>query len=79
MTSGIWVIIGFVVVLGLPLAVVVGAIWWPERIPTERSVDGIRHRVEEEDCSSPGQKPPGVFAPRMSRQGDGSAAGGVDY
>jgi hypothetical protein len=31
--SDMWVILGFVVAIGLPLAVIVGAIYWPERIP----------------------------------------------
>ncbi len=43
------IVLGWVVVVGLPLAVIVGAIYWPERIPPEKSVDGIRARVEAED------------------------------
>lgn len=43
------VILGFVIVIGLPLAVIVWTIYWPERIPPERSVNGIRERVERED------------------------------
>lgn len=41
--------LGWVVLIGLPLAVIVGAIYWPERIPPERSVDGIQVRTEAED------------------------------
>ncbi|MBF6161049.1 hypothetical protein [Nocardia cyriacigeorgica] len=37
------------VVIGLPLAVLAAAILWPERIPRDRSVDGIRERIETED------------------------------
>ena len=49
MSHDMWVTVGFVVVIGLPLAVIVGAIYWPERIPSERSVDGIRERIEADD------------------------------
>ncbi|MFD8099751.1 hypothetical protein ACFV24_09475 [Nocardia fluminea] len=39
---------GFVVTIALPLAVIVGVIVWPERIPPERTVEHIRQRVEDE-------------------------------
>ncbi len=41
--------LGWVIVFGLPLTVMFAAIFWPERIPPERSVDGIRARIESED------------------------------
>ncbi len=41
--------LGWVVAIGLPLAVTVGVIVWPERIPKNRSVRGIRERIECED------------------------------
>ncbi|WP_255342568.1 hypothetical protein [Nocardia sp. CNY236] len=37
------------VVIGLPVAVLVTAILWPERIPKDRSVEAIRRRIEDED------------------------------
>ncbi|WP_155981112.1 hypothetical protein [Nocardia sp. CNY236] len=48
MTSG-WIILGWVAVIGLPLVVLVTAILWPEHIPKDRSVEGIRQRIEDED------------------------------
>ncbi len=39
---------GFVVTIALPLAVLVAAILWPERIPPDQTVDAIRQRVEDE-------------------------------
>ncbi|WP_328409077.1 hypothetical protein [Nocardia sp. NBC_00403] len=42
------ILIGFIVVIGLPLAVLVAVILWPERIPKERTVEAIRQRVEDE-------------------------------
>ncbi|WP_433524726.1 hypothetical protein ACQPZ2_06495 [Nocardia pseudovaccinii] len=41
--------LGWVVAIGLPLAVTVAVIVWPERIPKDRSVRGIRERIEYED------------------------------
>ncbi|MFI6165453.1 hypothetical protein ACIBCN_01585 [Nocardia sp. NPDC051052] len=52
MSNNIWVIVGFVVAVGLPLAVIVGAICWPQRIPREQSVSGIHDRIREEDNHS---------------------------
>ncbi len=46
---------GWVVAIGLPLAVTVGAIVWPERIPKDRTVRRIRERIEHEDTG--GMKP----------------------
>ncbi|MFD8098034.1 hypothetical protein ACFV24_00715 [Nocardia fluminea] len=40
--------LGFVVAIGLPLAVLVGVVLWPERIPPDRTVDAIQRRVEAE-------------------------------
>lgn len=39
---------GWIVAIGLPLAVVVGVIVWPERVPKDRSVQAIRERIERE-------------------------------
>ena len=46
------IVLGWLVVVGLPLAVIVGAIYWPERIPPERSVDGVLVCTQEEDTNS---------------------------
>ncbi|MFC6012688.1 hypothetical protein [Nocardia lasii] len=46
--GGAVIALGWVVVVGLPLAVLGAAILWPERIPRDRSVDGIRERIETE-------------------------------
>ncbi|MEU6832706.1 hypothetical protein ABZ894_29025 [Nocardia beijingensis] len=43
--------LGFIVAIGLPLAVLALAILWPERIPKDRTVDAIRQRIEGEDRS----------------------------
>ncbi|MEV5836827.1 hypothetical protein [Nocardia sp. NPDC052112] len=47
--------LGWVVCFGLPLAVMVGVIVWPERISQDRTVWGIRERIEREDTG--GMKP----------------------
>jgi hypothetical protein len=39
----------WIIVFALPVAVIIAAILWPERIPPDRTVDAIRRRVEEED------------------------------
>ncbi|WP_345499063.1 hypothetical protein [Nocardia callitridis] len=36
-------------VIGLPLAVIVGAILWPQGVSAQRSEDGVRERIAEED------------------------------
>jgi hypothetical protein len=41
--------LGWVLVFGLPVAVMVAVIFWPERIPKDRTVETIRQRIEEED------------------------------
>ena len=43
------IVLGWVLAVGLPLAVWLWAMCWPERIPPERTVDAIRRRVENED------------------------------
>lgn len=40
--------LGWVLVFALPIAVIIGVIVWPERIPPDRTVDAIRERVEAE-------------------------------
>ncbi|WP_431957402.1 hypothetical protein [Nocardia lijiangensis] len=49
------IVLGWMVVIGLPLAVTVGVIVWPERIPKDRTVTGIREQIEREDTG--GMKP----------------------
>ncbi|WP_433670311.1 hypothetical protein ACQP06_03025 [Nocardia sp. CA-136227] len=46
--SGGWLTVGWVLVFALPLVVGTAAILWPQRIPRERSVNGIRARIENE-------------------------------
>ncbi|MEV5835092.1 hypothetical protein [Nocardia sp. NPDC052112] len=48
MTGDGWITLGWVAVIGLPLAVGVAVILWPERIPKERTMEAIRQRVEDE-------------------------------
>ncbi|WP_433727230.1 hypothetical protein ACQP0C_35505 [Nocardia sp. CA-129566] len=48
MSSG-WIVLGYVVAIGLPLAVIVAVTCWPERIPKDRTVQAIRARIEDED------------------------------
>ncbi|WP_327097574.1 hypothetical protein OIE68_01460 [Nocardia vinacea] len=48
MSGGIWITLGWVLVFALPLAVLVAAILWPERIPKDCTVETIRRRVEAE-------------------------------
>lgn len=55
MSADVWIVLGFVVVVGLPLVVIVVAICWPERIPRDRTVEAIRQRIEEEDGPPPAQ------------------------
>lgn len=38
---------------GVPLAVLIGVVCWPERIPKDRSVAAIRKRIEDEDSNPP--------------------------
>jgi hypothetical protein len=49
MSADAWIILGFVVVIGLPLVVFVVAILWPERVPQDRTVEAIRQRIEKEE------------------------------
>ncbi|WP_330250924.1 hypothetical protein OG874_32675 [Nocardia sp. NBC_00565] len=42
-----WIVLGWVVVLGLPSAVLAAVILWPERIPPDRTVEAIQRRLEE--------------------------------
>ncbi|WP_446225716.1 hypothetical protein ACTWPB_11975 [Nocardia sp. IBHARD005] len=42
--------LGFAVAVGLPLAVIVGVVLWPERIPPDRTVSAIQQRLEAETC-----------------------------
>lgn len=44
---------GLVVAVGLPLAVLIGAIFWPERTPSDRTVKAIRRRIEDKDRPLP--------------------------
>ncbi|WP_155981077.1 hypothetical protein [Nocardia sp. CNY236] len=47
--NGAWLTVGWVIVFCLPLAVLLAAILWPERIPKDRTVQGIRERIEDEN------------------------------
>ncbi|WP_431972036.1 hypothetical protein [Nocardia sp. bgisy134] len=49
------IVFGWVVVIGLPLAVTVGVIVWPDRIPKGRIAREIRERIERKDTG--GTKP----------------------
>ncbi|MGW5437252.1 hypothetical protein [Nocardia asteroides] len=42
-----------ILVFGIPTAVLVAAIVWPERIPPGRTVDGIQQRLECEAGATP--------------------------
>ncbi|WP_043661825.1 hypothetical protein [Nocardia thailandica] len=56
--------LGWVVAVGLPLVVLVAAIWWPQRIPPERTVEHIRERVEAErrrDANRRGRRRPDYY------------------
>lgn len=44
-----WILVGWLVVIGLPLAVLVAAILWPQRTPKDRTVEAIRRRIEGGD------------------------------
>ncbi|WP_433658241.1 hypothetical protein ACQPW1_40335 [Nocardia sp. CA-128927] len=48
-----WIVLGWAAVIGLPLAVLVAVILWPEHIPKDRTVQAIRRRIEDEDESPP--------------------------
>ena len=41
--------LGFVIAVGLPLAVIVGVVLWPERIPPDRTVSAIQQRIKREN------------------------------
>ncbi|WP_280294417.1 hypothetical protein [Nocardia abscessus] len=47
--------LGWVLVFALPGAVMVGVIFWPERIPKDRTVEAIRQRIDDE--GEPGEYP----------------------
>lgn len=49
--SEIGIILGWMVVLGLPFGVLLVAVFWPERAPKDRTVEAIRQRIETEDDS----------------------------
>lgn len=49
--SGGWVVLGWVIVLGLPMAVVVVVICWPTGIPKDRTVRAIARRIEDDEES----------------------------
>ncbi|WP_280382342.1 hypothetical protein [Nocardia wallacei] len=42
--------IGLFVVIAIPLGVAAAAVFWPQRIPKDRSVEAIRDRIEHEDA-----------------------------
>ncbi|MFJ1457930.1 hypothetical protein [Nocardia sp. N2S4-5] len=41
--------VGLVIVIGIPLVVFAIAVLWPQRTPEDKSVRGIRDRIEGED------------------------------
>lgn len=43
------VMFGLIVAIGIPLVVFVAAIFWPERIPKDRTVHAIQQRIADED------------------------------
>ncbi|MGW4770280.1 hypothetical protein ACWEO2_19815 [Nocardia sp. NPDC004278] len=45
--------LGWMTVFGLPLTVVFAAIFWPERIPKDQTVEAIRRQVESEESDCP--------------------------
>lgn len=53
--SGGWIVLGWIIVFGLPLSVVVAVILWPESIPEDRTVKAIRRRIEDEGESPSGR------------------------
>ncbi|WP_280268688.1 hypothetical protein [Nocardia wallacei] len=45
-----WATFGlFLGVLGLSVIVFCAIVYWPQRVPKDRTVDAIRKRIEEED------------------------------
>ncbi|MFI6367546.1 hypothetical protein ACIBG0_32905 [Nocardia sp. NPDC050630] len=46
--------IGLVVAVCIPLGVFVVAVFWPQRMPKEKSVQAIRERIEREDTRQQG-------------------------
>ncbi|WP_157128952.1 hypothetical protein [Nocardia amamiensis] len=40
--------LGWFIAIGVPLAVFAAAVFWPERTPKDRTVRGIRERIEHE-------------------------------
>jgi hypothetical protein len=48
MSADAWIILGFVVVIGLPLVVLVVVILWPDRVPKDRTVERSA-RIEDEE------------------------------
>ncbi|WP_157172187.1 hypothetical protein [Nocardia pneumoniae] len=44
-----WIMVGIAVAAGLPLAVLIAVVLWPEPIPKGRSVEEIRQRIDDED------------------------------
>ncbi|WP_280382080.1 hypothetical protein [Nocardia wallacei] len=40
--------VGLIVVVSLPMAVFAAAVFWPERLPKDRTVHAIRKRIEQE-------------------------------
>ncbi|MFC9968509.1 hypothetical protein ACFVH4_30140 [Nocardia ignorata] len=55
---------GFIVAVGLPLAVIVGVVLWPERIPPDRTVSAIQQRIARESASRLRRRGPSSGPPR---------------
>lgn len=46
----------WVVVVGLPAGALVAAIFWPQPAPPDRTVEGIRQRIEHEAKRQKGRR-----------------------
>ncbi|RDI42512.1 hypothetical protein [Nocardia mexicana] len=42
--------VGLLLVIGIPLGVLIIAVYWPQRPPKDRSVRAIRDRIDDEDA-----------------------------
>lgn len=56
--------LGFVVAVGLPLAVIIGVVLWPERIPPDRTVSAIQPRIASENVPHLRRRSPSSGPPR---------------
>lgn len=47
---------GLLLAVAIPLAVIIGVIFWPERIPEDRTVEPIEARIEREAKHQKGRR-----------------------